>query len=362
MRRLLAILAVLCLCPTFGWAAGENLEEQADMLGFGALEAAAGEYSPGGVLDLDLTAELENLAQESGALLEGSVGQALRGGALLLAVVLFCALAETVGFGEGGREVNAVNLVGTLAITAIAITDVTALMGLGRETLERMEGFSTLLIPTMAAATAASGAPAAAAARQMATMFFSGGVTALMTQILMPLVYAYLALRVAYAALGNDGLARLAGTLKWGITVTLTVVLLAFVGYLTVSGVIAGATDAMAVRTTKFAVSSMVPVVGGILSDAAETVLAGAGILKNAVGVFGMLVIIGMCLAPFLRLGLHYLTYKLVGALSSTVAQGRVAGLIDSLGGAFGLLLGMTGAAAMVLLISMIASVGLVGS
>lgn len=66
----------------------------------------------------------------------------------------------------------------------------------------------------------------------------------------------------------------------------------------------------MTVKAAKFTMSSLVPVVGGILSDAAETVLAGAGILKNAVGVFGMLAVLAMCVVPFLQLGIHYLAYK----------------------------------------------------
>ena len=130
-------------------------------------------------------------------------------------------------------------------------------------------------------------------------------------------------------------------------------------GYLTVSGVVAGTADAVAVKAARFTVSSMVPVVGGILSDAAETVLAGAGVLKNAVGVFGMLTILSICLVPFLRLGVHYLAYKLTGALAATVADGRVAGLIDQIGSAFGLVLGMTGASALLLLVSMVSAVSL---
>ena len=41
------------------------------------------------------------------------------------------------------------------------------------------------------------------------------------------------------------------------------------------------------------------------------------------------------------------------------MADGRVAGLIDGIGGAFGLILGMTGASALLLLVSMVASVSL---
>ena len=110
-------------------------------------------------------------------------------------------------------------------------------------------------------------------------------------------------------------------------------------------------------KAAKFAVSGIVPVVGSILSDAAETVLAGAGLFeKNSVGVFGMLAVLSMCVIPFLQLGVHYLAYKLTAALSRHGGGGRVAGLIDNIGGAFGLVLGMTGACALLLLVSMISA------
>ena len=73
--------------------------------------------------------------------------------------------------------------------------------------------------------------------------------------------------------------------------------------------------------------------------------------------VFGMLAVLCMCVAPFLQLGIHYLTYKVTSALSATVSSGRVAGLIDQIGGAFGLVLGMTGASALLLLISMVSAI-----
>jgi stage III sporulation protein AE len=290
------------------------------------------------------------------------VKKALRSGVLLLTIVFLSALADGAAACGTGRAPKATALAAALAITAVSAADANTLIGLGREVMEEMENFSKVLLPTMAAATAASGSPGGAAARQMAAMLFSDVLMTLINRVLLPLVYAYIAACTAYAALGNEGLKRIAATLKWVVTLLLTGVLTAFVGYLTVSGVIAGTTDAVTLKAAKLTVSSVVPVVGGILSDAAETVLAGAGILKNTVGVFGMLAVLGMCLLPFLQLGVHYLTYKVTAALSATVAEGRVAGLIDGIGGAFGLVLGMVGACVLLLLISMISAVSLVSA
>ena len=100
--------------------------------------------------------------------------------------------------------------------------------------------------------------------------------------------------------------------------------------------------------------------VGSIISDASETVLAGAGMLKNTIGVFGTLAILAACAYPFLQLGIQYLLYKLTAFLAGAVGAPGLCKLIDGLGGAFGLILGMTGSCALLLLVSVLASVGAV--
>lgn len=72
------------------------------------------------------------------------------------------------------------------------------------------------------------------------------------------------------------------------------------------------------------------------------------------------LTVLGICLVPFLQLGIHYLAYKLTAALTGTVSAGRVTGLIDSIGGAFGLVLGMTGACALLMLVSIVSAISVV--
>jgi stage III sporulation protein AE len=196
--------------------------------------------------------------------------------------------------------------------------------------------------------------------RQGITVLFSQLLIDCMDQFLIPMVYSYVVISCACAAVGNTGLDKLAGLIKSGATFLLTSILLVFVGYLTASGAIAGSVDASAVKAAKLAISRAVPVVGGILADASETVLAGAGTLKSSVGAAGMLVILAICLIPFLRLAIHYLMYKVTAALCATIAQPRLSKLIDGIGGAFGLVLGMTGAAGLVLMISLVSALKVV--
>ena len=363
IRRLTALIFLLAVLG--GAAAASGLPAvQAGALDLDGLQAAGEQWAPGVDLQegLDLEEGLRNILDTGSGQVFGVVRKAVRSAVLLLTVVLLCGLADGLGSAAGGKETGELAcVVGALAVAAIAITDANSLIGMGREALEHMQTFSKLLLPAVAAAAAAAGSPGGAVARQLATMLFSDVLITVITSLLLPLLYLYMAACVGHAALGSEGLKRVAAAIKWVVTAALCAILLLFVGYLTVSGAVAGTADAAAVKAAKFAMSSVVPVVGGILSDAAETVLAGAGILKNAVGVFGMLVILGICIAPFLQLGIHYLAYKFTAALSAAGSGGRVAGLIDQIGGAFGLVLGMTGACALLLLISMVSAVTAAG-
>lgn len=286
------------------------------------------------------------------------VDEFLRGGVkialMLLAVVFFCGMAEGLPQSEG---LPVVTVVGALAVTGLSIGEVGTMIYLGQETIEKMNVFSTALLPVMTILTTATGGMTAAVARQGSTVLFAGLLITVIHKVLVPLIYAYLAVCCANAAVGHDSLKKIGDLIKSTVIGFLTSFLLVFVGYLTVSGSIAGSADLVAIRTTKIALSRAVPVVGGILSDAAETVLVGAGVLRGTVGVAGMLSVLAICTAPFLELGVHYMTYKMTAALAGTVANSKLSGLIDHISSAFGLILGMTGACALLLLVSLVISI-----
>lgn len=353
MKRVLIVcaLALLCTVPALGAELAvpglDQVWETAE--GYGVTQ------------DVSLDQGLSNLFSDAlgqvGALFRVSLSTAMK----LVVVVLLCSLAESAKV-EEGDGLQAVTMVGVLAITALTMTDMAAMIGLGRDTLEKMEEFSTLLLPAMAVLTAATGSITAAAARQGATVLFSQLLITAMDRLLIPLVYAFVAVSCAHAAVHNPGLKKIADLLKNTITFFLTALMLAFVGYLTASGAIAGSVDAAAVKAAKLAISRAIPVVGGILADTSESVLAGVGALRGTVGLVGLLVVLAVCITPFLRLALQFLVYKGAAALCATIAQPKLSELIDAIGSAFGLVLGMTGAGALVLLVSLVSAVGAVMS
>lgn len=352
----LALVPLLCF-PARALTGEEALRWQEELVEVDELQRAAeqngGQAEYGAGLDEGLEVLLDTGTRE----LSGAVRTAARSGALLLVILLFCSLAETVGQEAGKGGGKAASLAGTLAVAAVAVADVNSLLGLGMGAIEKMASFSDVLLPIVAAVAAATGAVTGAAARQMAAAVFSNLLIDLIHGLLVPLLYGYIAASVAQAALGREELKRMADLLKWTVTALITVLMTAFVGYLTASGVVAGAADAAAVKAAKFAISGAVPVVGGILSDAAEAVVASAGVLRGTVGVFGMVTILGLCLVPLVRLTVHYLAYKLAAALSCSMGGGPAVALVDRLSSAFGLVLGMTGACCLLLLVTLVSCV-----
>ena len=292
---------------------------------------------------------LERLGDQAGAVIRAR----LRGAAAVLLVAVLCGAAEGFGQGTGGSRATAfLPMVGALSVTLLTAGSLDDLIGLGSQTIRELSDFSQTLLPTLAAATAASGAVTTATVQQVTTVFFVDLLLWLIQDLLLPLVYLYIGALTAAACLPEG--------LKKVVTWILTTALLLFTVYLSVVRIVSGSADGATVKVAKAAISGVVPVVGGILSEVSETVMAGAGMLKNTIGIFGMLAVLAACAYPFLQLGVQYLLYKLSAFLAAAVGPPGLSTLIGGLGGAFGLVLGMTGAAALLLLVSILASVGAV--
>ena len=319
------------------------------------------------LMELAEPADPGGLARGVGRILEdmkGKAGEVLRqrtrGAASVLLVVVLCAAVEGFSQGTGGKTALFLPMAGALSVTLLTAGSLDSLMGLGAETIGELNRFSKALLPTLAAATAASGAVTTATVQQVTTVFFVDLLLNLVDGLLLPMVYLYTGALAAAACLPESRLGAIAEGLKKILTWMLTTALLVFTVYLSMARVISGAADGAAVRVTKAAISGVVPVVGGIIAEASETVLVGAGMLKNTSGLVGMLAILAACAYPFLQLGVQYLLYKLTAFLAAAIGAPGLCKLIDGLGGAFGLVLGMTGACALLLLVSVLSSVAAV--
>jgi len=211
-----------------------------------------------------------------------------------------------------------------------------------------------LLLPVMTTALAAQGGVTSSTALYAGTALFNTVLSNLISHLLVPILYIFLCVSVGYAAVGDTILEKIRKFSKWLITWSLRIILYVFTGYMGLTGVVSGSTDAAALKATKLTISGVVPVVGGILSDASEAILVGASLVKNAVGVYGLLALIAIWIKPFVQIGVQYLMLKGTAAICAGIGSKRVCGIIDDFAAGMGLILAMTGTTCLLLLISIV--------
>ena len=266
----------------------------------------------------------------------------------LIAVVLTISVMQT--FSEPVKTVAAV--AGTTALALLMLHNTKAMVRLAVEAITEIVQYGKMLLPVMTSAMAAQGQLSSSAALYAASAFFITVLSGLITDFFIPVVYLYMMLTTANSATGENLLKKLSEIIKSFMGWILKTTLIVFTTYLSITGVVGGVTDAAALKATKVTISTVVPVVGGILSDASEAVLVSAGLLKNAAGIYGILALIALFLEPFLRIGVHYIFLKLSGAICSIFSSKQMAELVSDYASALGLLLGMLGASCLMQLIS----------
>ncbi len=273
---------------------------------------------------------------------------AVRIGVAVIAAVLMVAILDTAS----GSHKGALEFGGTAALAVILLGSANTMIHLGADTVVEISEYGKLLLPVMTAAMAAQGGVTASAALYTGTALFNTFLTSLISGLLVPAVYLHLALSCANSATGEEVLKRLRDLLKTAVSWCLKTLLTVFTTYMGLTGVISGTTDALTLKAAKMTISSVVPVVGGILSEASEAVLVSAGLMRNAAGIYGILATLAVFLVPFLQIGVHYLILKATAAICGLFGTKRLTDLIGDFSTAMGLLLAMTGATCLLQLIS----------
>lgn len=275
----------------------------------------------------------------------------------IVAVAVICAVITV--FCDDAPEY--VSLGGCAAISVISVSDVHSFISSGAGVIDALSSFSKALLPAMCAASAACGTLSSASAKYAASVLFMDLFVTAAQSVILPLIYAYLAVGIAAASFGNKSLEDISALLKRVCVLLMTVCALVFTAYISISSAVASGGDAVASKFAKTAISTALPVVGSIISDAASTVVAGAEVMRNTVGVFGMLALLAICVSPFAVMALNYLGYKVTAAAVRGFGCKKLASVTDCIGTSIGMILGLAGCCAIILFVSMAISIKAVG-
>ena len=272
---------------------------------------------------------------------------------ICLSLIAMSMLLSLLGSAQGQAKA-AVELCGVIGISVLLMGSAHAMIQLASETVVQLSDYGKLLLPVLTAALAASGGTGSSAALYAGTAVFDAVLCAATSAVLVPMVYIYLVTAVVNAAVCDEMMKKLRDFIKWLLSWAMKLVLYVFTGFISITGIVTGTADQAALKATKMTLSSMVPVVGGILSDASETVLVSAGLVKNSVGVYGLLALIAVLILPFMRIGAQYGLLRLTAAACGLFTDKKLTGLMEDFAGAMGLLLGQTGTVCLILLISVV--------
>jgi stage III sporulation protein AE len=267
--------------------------------------------------------------------------------AIVAAVLLISVLKLLPGSGDKLGD-----FVGALGIGTLLLRSGNSLIRLAETTIGEISAYGKLLLTVMTSALAAQGGITSSTALYAGTAFFDTVLCSLLNRLMIPGVYIFLILCLGSAAMGEPVLKKLADLTRWASLWILKIILYGFTGYMGITGVVSGSTDAAALKAAKLTISGVVPVVGGILADASEAVLVGAGVVRSAAGIYGILSIIAVFAGPFLKIGCHYLLIRFTGAVCDIFGVKSCSRIVSDFSDAMGLLLAMTGSVCILQLIS----------
>lgn len=270
---------------------------------------------------------------------------------LLVAITagLLKILSEAFETGETGEAA----FFACFALMSIACISVFSdAVGYGTEIVKKTCDFIIKFEPVLIGLLVSGGAITQAAAFQPILAASVYILSLLVEKCILPLAYFSAVLGVV----NNFGGRVEIGTLNKLLTQTskwlLTGVLTLFSAILSLYGFGTSALNAVASKGIKFAVGSLVPVVGGLLSDTVETVISGTNLLKNAVGTAGMITVLVMMAVPVIKIWIIMMLLKVTAALCEPFSDKRITGVLLSVAEAVSAIFQMVIVAGMLFIIS----------
>ena len=238
-----------------------------------------------------------------------------------------------------------------ILIVTLIMSNFTEIINLVKNTANDLVGFINMLMPLLLTLMIYTGSIATSSILEPVILFAINLIGNLIKDILIPVVFIIVIFSIISKISERIQIEKLSKFLKssviWGLGVILTI----FVGVVSLEGTLSSSVDGITAKTAKTAVSTVIPVVGKILGDVVDSVLGCGIILKNAIGIVGVIIIIGICIMPIIKIATLCIMYSLASAIVQPVADGKIVKILDEMGGVFKLLLGILCALSVLLIV-----------
>lgn len=226
-----------------------------------------------------------------------------------------------------------------IAIVTIIMGNFSDIINLVKETTDNLVGFMNTLIPVLVSLMIYTGSITTTSILEPIILLMINFIGNMVENILIPIILIITSMSIISKISDNVRVEKISKFLKSSTIWFLGIILTIFAGVISLEGTLASSIDGITAKTAKTIVSSTIPVVGKILGDIVDSVLGCGVILKNAIGFLGVIIIIGICILPILKLSVLSISYKVVSSISETIADEKIIKLLDQISDIFKILL-----------------------
>lgn len=326
------------------------LESQTNSLGISDFISASKGYIGDGWEDINLqnifseaiTGDINNINifKKVLNLIGSGTKDAITNIGIILIVIIIHSILVTISESLGNKSVSQIAyFVEYIIIVTLVLKNFSDIINMIKNTIINLVGFSNSLIPLLITLMLTTGSFVSAGVVKPILLFLINFIGNFIIDFILPLVIIGTALGIVSKISNKVRIDKFAKFLKSSGIWILGTIMTLFVTVLSLEGSITGGVDGVTAKTTKAAVSTVIPVVGKILGDATDAVLGCTEILKNAVGFVGIIVIGGICLLPIIKLALLSFTYYIASCVCQPIADERILGLLDNISDTFKILL-----------------------
>ena len=270
---------------------------------------------------------------------------------ILVIIVIHGILKSITDSLENSNVSQIIYFVQYILIVTLIMSNFTEIIKLIKETANNLVGFINLLMPLLLTLMVYTGNITTSSVLEPIVLFISNFIGNIIVDALIPIVLIIVVFSIISKISDRVQVEKISKFLKSGVVWFLGIVLTIFVGVVSLEGTLSSSVDGVTAKTAKAAVSSVIPVVGKVLGDVVDSVLGCGVILKNAVGVVGVIVIIGICILPVLKIATLSIMYSLASAVVQPVADDKIVKLLDEMSGVFKLLLAILCSLSVILII-----------
>ncbi len=349
---IIILITVMYMFPTNSQAKeseenqNDNLEKQAKSLGVSSFIGEADKYTD----DLDMSeifkssisGKVDNnkILKIIYKILGKDVKEAIKAVSGIIVIIIIHSILKNISENLGNESVAKIAYyIQYILIVTLVMKNFGSIIIDIKTAVQDLIAFTNTLIPLLTTLMIATGNAVSGGMIEPILLLIITFVGNFMNSVLIPIILVSTALGIVSKISDEVQVEKLSKFMKKGSLWILTTVLTLFISLATLEGNITSGLDGVTLKAGKSIVSKVIPVVGGILGDAIDTVLGYSNIIKNAVGVVGIITIACICIKPILNLAALTITYYLGAALCEPIADKKIVSLLEQIAGTFKILL-----------------------